>query len=340
MKFIVNFYKNSYPIIIQKGILDKVNQYCSYYSKILIVTDSGVPQSYIKHLQTILPSAYLCVLKKGEKHKDKQSVQTILQVLLKHEFSRHDLILGFGGGVVLDISAFVASIYKRGIDFASIPTTLLAQVDSCVGGKNGINYDSFKNVIGTFYHPKFILIDSSLLNTLPKRQWNNGLIETIKMGLIQDEELFHIISTQNVKENIDFIIYRCLKNKVQIVKEDLQDYKTRQILNFGHTVGHAIESYFHFRVYHGEAVAYGMLLETKQKEIKEELIKLYKKINLKKIPPFPLLSLESYFIQDKKRQKDKLILPQLIQIGKSELVEMSFSDFLKQIGDETNEQLF
>ena len=190
MKLRVHLKENSYSIHIKKGILNAVSSFCLSYSKILLVTDSGVPKQYLDIVKKEIPHCLLFTLKKGEKNKNMQSVNAILHQLFINNFDRHDLILAIGGGVVLDLCAFVASIYKRGMHYGSIPTTVLAQVDSCIGGKNGINYDSFKNGVGTFYHPKFVLIDPLVLDTLPKRHWNNGLIEALKMGLIHDQNLF------------------------------------------------------------------------------------------------------------------------------------------------------
>ncbi len=337
MKLRVHLKENSYSIHIKKGILNAVSSFCLSYSKILLVTDSGVPKQYIDIVKKEIPHCLLFTLKKGEKNKNMQSANAILHQLFINNFDRHDLILAIGGGVVLDLCAFVASIYKRGMHYGSIPTTVLAQVDSCIGGKNGINYDSFKNGVGTFYHPKFVLIDPLVLDTLPKRHWNNGLIEALKMGLIHDKNLFDLIATKNIKKNIQSIIYHSLKNKIDIIEQDVHDIGIRQILNYGHTLGHAIESYCNFKVLHGEAVAYGMVLETKQNEIKEQLLQIYQKIHLKKIKPIPLTLLKPYIMQDKKRVHQSIIIPQINQIGSCQLVEISMNVFFKQMGDEIHE---
>lgn len=338
MQLSVKLMDKKYIIDIKKHNLEKIETFCHNYNKILLVTDDGVPRKYIDMILQKLPQSVECVLKKGERNKNYKSIKIIIDSLIHHHFSRSDLILAVGGGVVIDLSAFAASIYKRGMKYMSIPTTLLSQVDSCVGGKTGMDYGDFKNLIGTFYQPEKVIIDPLTLNTLPKRHFNNGLIEAIKTGLIADEALFNLIMNGDIKKNIDQIIYLSLKNKIKLVETDPFDCDQRQKLNYGHTIGHALESYFHFqKILHGEAVAYGMLYETKNQDIKNQLIQLYQKIKLKKIPNVSIKDIQKYIFLDKKVNHNEIVLPRVNKIGSCELQKVSMVQWLKQIEGENDE---
>ena len=191
--------------------------------------------------------------------------QRVIDHLLHLDFSRNDYIIALGGGVVLDLCGFVASTFKRGLHLINIPTTTLSMVDSSIGGKVAINHSKLKNVIGSFYHPDVVLIDPETLLTLPKRHFINGTIEALKTGLIGDEQLYRIFFEDDYKEKYDEIIYRSLLFKAKIVMEDEKEQSIRKILNFGHTFGHAYESYFAMKYYlHGEAVALGILWRIKK----------------------------------------------------------------------------
>lgn len=339
MQLSVKLTDKKYIVDIKKHNLDKINAFCHNYKKILLVTDDGVPRKYIDMILKKLPQSVECILKKGEKNKNYKAIEKMIDLLILHNFSRSDLILAVGGGVVIDVSAFAASIYKRGIKYISVPTTLLSQVDSCVGGKTGIDYGGFKNLIGTFYQPDKVIIDPLTLNTLTKRHFNNGLIEAIKTGLIADETLFYLIMNEDIEKNIDQIIYLSLKNKIKLVEVDPFDNHQRQKLNYGHTIGHALESYFHFqKILHGEAVAYGMLYETKNQNIKDQLIQLYQKIKLKKISNISTKSIQKYILLDKKVNDNEIVLPFVEKIGFCELQKISIKQWLKQIEGENNEQ--
>lgn len=227
----------------------------------IIITDSNV----YKHHQALF-SAYKAVITipAGEASKDIATITSITDQLITHQAHRKTYLLGVGGGVITDITGFVAATYMRGIPFGLVPTSLLAMVDASVGGKNGINYSSHKNLIGTIAQPQFLLYDARFLNTLPQEEWSNGFAEIIKYGCLFDTPLFEELSTntlqhyQQDKTALSSIINRCVDWKNKIVQADEQEQGTRKLLNFGHTAGHAIESTY--QLPHGQAVALGMVV--------------------------------------------------------------------------------
>lgn len=270
MELSVNLKENSYKIIIGYNILKEISSYYSLDKKVLVISDDGVPSFYYEEILSTIKNGYKFIIKQGEASKNIDNYYLINKFLLENEFDRNDLIIAVGGGVVIDLSAFVASTYKRGIDVINVPTSTLAMIDSSVGGKNGINFNGVKNILGTFYQPKLVLIDLNTLKTLDKRNYNNGLVEALKAGLIMDKEILPLF--KDYKNNILDIIIKSLKVKISVVEQDEKEKGLRKILNFGHTIGHAIE--VQKKILHGEAVAKGMLyvLNKKyQKEIKEIL---------------------------------------------------------------------
>ena len=239
--------------------------------RLYIITDNIVYNLYINGLISSIGNKkyYIFIIENGEESKNMDTVFSIYDDLLEKNIDRNTLIIGFGGGVVGDIAGFVASTYKRGLKYIQIPTTLLSQVDSSIGGKVGVDYGGYKNTIGSFYFPEKTFIDTYFLSTLPKREITSGLGEILKYGLIRDYELF-----KYTRENLDkiyakdinvlnFIIKKSVSIKEEIVGQDRKDLGLRKILNFGHTVGHSIEAYYDFsRFNHGEAVILGMLYES------------------------------------------------------------------------------
>lgn len=276
----VNLKEKSYSIIIDKAIDNSLGSDIreNFSSdKIAIITDKTVDALYGNEVTNILETNGFDVVKiaiePGEISKSFLNLTSIYEKLIEFKIRRSDLIIALGGGVVGDLAGFVAATYLRGIDFIQIPTTLLAQVDSSVGGKVGVDLHLGKNLVGAFYHPKRVYIFSEFLNTLSDRVFSDGLAEVIKYGCIRDKEIFYMIEKVNdrksLMENIEGIIYKCCSIKSTIVENDEMDKGERMILNFGHTLGHAIEKYFCYSKYtHGEAVAIGMYKITK---ISEEL---------------------------------------------------------------------
>lgn len=228
----------------------------------IIITDENVFQIYRDRLS----SFRLIVMKPGEKSKTLKYVYKIYRDLLDLGCHRNTFILGFGGGVICDITGFVASTFLRGLSFGFFPTTLLAQTDAAIGGKNGVNLDGYKNIVGTITQPEFVLVDHEILRTLPEKELKNGFAEIIKHAIIGNERLFYSIEKEERKkvltsEGIENILYDSIKVKVDIVSKDEKEKGERRKLNFGHTFGHAIESVFSLP--HGEAIGIGMAVEAR-----------------------------------------------------------------------------
>ena len=224
----------------------------------VIITDTNVHKIYGEHF----PKCPVIVLPPGEKEKSFSTIEFIMERLLQLEVDRSHFLLGIGGGVVCDIAGFVASIYMRGIQFGFVSTSLLSQIDASTGGKNGVNVGGFKNIAGNFTQPRFVLCDPELLKTLPDEEYLSGLGELVKYGLIKDKELFELLEN-NIdllkKRDVSFltsVIETSVKIKIEVVEKDERENGERRLLNFGHTVGHAIE--LHTGMKHGIAVAHGM----------------------------------------------------------------------------------
>ena len=256
----MNLGENSYDILVERGILASAGRHLHLNRRVLIVTDTGVPAAYAKTIAAQCRDSVIRTVEAGEASKSLDVFASLLQTMLEHGFSRKDCVVAVGGGVVGDLSGFAASAYMRGIDFYNIPTTLLSQIDSSIGGKTAINFGGVKNIVGAFYQPSMVLIDPDLLKTLPPRQLANGLAEAIKMSLTSDKALFELLEQQDPADHLDEIIVRSLMIKKSVVEQDEKETGLRRILNFGHTIGHGIESSEGMEgLYHGECVALGML---------------------------------------------------------------------------------
>lgn len=331
MELSVNLAEKQSTILIKQDIRLHLSDYLDLNRKVLIICDDGVPQTYQEEILAQCPNGYLFVTKHGEQAKSFQVYQQICKRLLKLNFSRNDLIIALGGGVIGDLSGFVAATFKRGIHFASIPTTTLAQIDSSIGGKVAINMDEVKNVIGTFYHPEYVFIDINTLNTLDPRHYYNGLAEAVKAGLIADEALFKLFeesafnfdTTHHIDPQLEEIITRSLIVKKNVVEEDEKEVHLRKILNFGHTIGHAIESIYHLHdYYHGECVALGMMKILEDEQIRQKLANVLKKLHLPLEVPYNKDEVMQYILNDKKADHDSITVVKVNQIGKAELVKM------------------
>lgn len=276
----INLTENSYEIVLLKDSLKNLNQYININRKVLIVTDSGVPEKYAVSVYNQCENAIIVTVKQGESSKSIQQFERILKIMLKNNFTRKDCVIAVGGGVVGDLAGFAASAYMRGLDFYNIPTTLLSQVDSSIGGKVAVNLGEIKNIVGAFYQPKKVIIDPHVLKTLSKRQFLSGLAESIKMAAIADEALFCQFEAEGDKIDIETVIERSLKIKKFFVENDEKENNIRKALNFGHTIGHAIESKADLTaLFHGECVALGMLYMC-QKDVKTRIRNLLKKVGL------------------------------------------------------------
>jgi len=267
----VNLSERSYPIHIGQCLLgqDKLLTPHIHGNQVLLVSNETVAPLYLEKALSAL-SAYHCetvILPDGEKYKTLDTANLIFDALLRHRFDRQCTLIALGGGVVGDITGFAAACYQRGVNFIQIPTTLLAQVDSSVGGKTGVNHPLGKNMIGAFHQPQCVLIDTNTLNTLDDQQLSAGLAEVIKYGLIQDEEFFVWLENnmnkllQRNAEALTYAIERSCQTKADIVAADEKETGQRAMLNLGHTFGHAIEAGMGYGTWlHGEAVGVGLLM--------------------------------------------------------------------------------
>lgn len=256
MQIPVKTSQGGYDIILERGALKNAGEYLALERRCLIVTDDGVPVQYSKAVADCCKHPTVVTLPHGESSKCFENYRLLLETMIKDGFTRTDCVIAVGGGVMGDLAGFAAASYMRGIDFYNIPTTLLSQVDSSIGGKVAIDLDGYKNIVGAFYPPKRVLIDPDTLSTLDKRQLANGMSEAIKMAACFDAELFELIESGSA--DIDTVIHRSLLIKRDVVEKDEHETGLRRVLNFGHTVGHAIERE-NPQLLHGECVAIGML---------------------------------------------------------------------------------
>jgi 3-dehydroquinate synthase len=336
--------KNKYRIVISKDAISKKNlvPLIKEHNKTLIISDDGVPSEIVKKVTAVCkPSTkvFKIILQHGEKAKSVKNFQKILNFLVDNNFDRTDLIVAVGGGVVGDISGYVASSYLRGIQFIQIPTTLLAQVDSSVGGKTAINILAGKNLVGAFYNPKSVIIDTAVLSSLPNREFKAGLAEVIKYALIHNKSLFSILKKYSQKillmdhKIIEEIIFLSIQTKANIVTKDERENGIRAILNFGHTFGHAIEAHGKYKkILHGEAVAKGMKIAARISYLEnlisekehEEVIALLQKFEFDlSLDQYNYRELKPYIFRDKKIKAGKLNLVLLNKVSKA-VVTSSF----------------
>ena len=270
----------SYDITLSRGALSRAGEIINLDRKVLVVTDSGVPKEYAEAVSKQCKNAVTVTVLEGEGSKSLETFGELCRALLENGFTRSDCVVAVGGGVVGDLAGFAAASYMRGIDFYNIPTTVLSQVDSSVGGKTAVNFGGIKNIIGAFYQPKAVVIDPDVLKTLTPRHFSNGLAEAVKMSLTFDKELFELFEHEDAAENIETIIERSVRSKAAVVEKDEHEAGLRRVLNFGHTVGHAVESVEGLGgLYHGECVAIGMLPMCGE-ELRPRVEAVLKKLNL------------------------------------------------------------
>lgn len=259
-------------IVSGKDVLSKLSGLTSDYTKTVLVTDEGARQKCLEIIRPYLSEGIeTIVLNAGEDSKDLNNSQNILDKLQQLGCDRKSLVIGLGGGVVNDVAGFVASIYMRGIDWVMLPTTLTAQADASIGGKTGVNLGKYKNMIGSFWPPKAVLIYPGFLKSLPENHLKNGLAEIIKMGIIYDKQILDYVDRLNPSDLLSEELIRAselaVKAKVQIVNKDTFESGERKLLNFGHTIGHAVE--INASLLHGEAISIGMVAEAKLAELED-----------------------------------------------------------------------
>lgn len=320
---IIDVNENNYNIEIGTSIDDNLIKYLKKDDKrkLAIITDSNVYEIYKNKIENIFNNFnyFIYVIEPGENSKSFENYKDILEFLYANNFTRSDVVVAYGGGVVGDLSGFVSSSYLRGLDFISVPTTLLSMVDSSIGGKNGINFCEMKNQIGTFYFPKHVHIDLDFLNTLDKRNINNGLAEMFKYSILDDENLFHELDQEFKNIDIKNAVYKSLQIKLKFVREDERDNGKRQHLNLGHTLAHAIEADSDYNINHGEAVGIGIIkmariyykLMNSDRDISKDIVNAFIKHGLPIDYEIDLDKALNYIKHDKKVRGDyiNIILP-------------------------------
>ena len=342
IKLNISTITQKYPIIIGKGIASNISKILFEnsieFKKCLIVVDKNVPKNILAKIKKSLIKKKIIIhyIKATEKNKSLNTSNSILKILLNQNFSRQDCLISVGGGITGDIGSFVASLFKRGLKFINVPTTLLSQVDSSVGGKTGVNTSFGKNLIGTFYQPKLVISDINFLKSLPKREKICGYGEILKHSLINNKNFFIFLNKNfskiiNLKSPfVERAIFESCKIKKKIVEKDEREKNLRKVLNFGHTFAHAYEGTLNFskKLNHGEAVILGMqtalkfsvtnkLLKLKEYELIRNHIKNSKlPMNLKeKFSIKDLNKILSFMSIDKKNQSEKVNLILLKKIG-------------------------
>lgn len=322
MELAINLAEHTSKIYIERDSRLRLADYLNLDCKVMVVTDKGVPEVYQREVLEQCKEGYLFVAEQGEGTKSFPVYEQILNRLLELNFSRKDLVIALGGGVIGDLSGFVAGTFKRGMRFASIPTTTLSQIDSSIGGKVAVNVGEVKNVVGTFYHPEVVIIDLNTLKTLTPRHFHNGLVEAVKAGMIADSELFELFEkTDDVEEHLEEIITRALKVKKAVVEQDEKEQHLRKILNFGHTFGHAIESIYHLEgYYHGECVGIGMMMILENEEIKNRLRNVLLKLEVPLEAVYDEDEVIDFIRKDKKANGEYVTIVQVEKIGESQLI--------------------
>lgn len=324
-----------YNVIIEKGALSKVGELAKEIigqCRAVIITDDKVDALYSATLTASLEKSGFDVIKfvfeNGEKSKNFDTYKNIIDFLAANRIGRKDTIFALGGGVVGDMAGFASATYLRGIRFIQLPTTLLAAVDSSVGGKTAIDLAYGKNLLGAFYQPELVVCDTNTLNTLDKNVFSDGCAEVIKYGAISDDVIFDLMKSPESLD-IDLIIRRCVEAKRNVVVEDEFESGLRQILNFGHTFGHAVEKLSNYKIPHGSAVAIGMAIIMRASapgEYADKLISLLEKYNLPTKTDFRADELFEAVLSDKKRYADKITLVLPIKEGECMLCNKSLSE--------------
>lgn len=353
-KIQVNTATKKYSLKIKNGLFNEDSAYSMLDGKkAVIVSDSNVAplygESLLARLRNLGIESDMYVIPAGESSKCHEELIKLYNFLCSVNITRNDFIIALGGGVTGDLAGFAASTYLRGLNLIQVPTSLLAMVDSSIGGKVAVNLPAGKNLVGSFYQPEEVLIDPMLLVTLPDRHFADGMAEVVKYGCIRDKELFFLLETlenrEDIMDNIEEIIYRCCTVKKDVVEQDEKEKSLRMILNFGHTFGHAIEKCFEYKTYtHGEAVAMGMVFISGlsvrigccKNDVTERIKNLLMKFNLP--VDFPKLKAEDVFnavIKDKKARTNNVNLVLIEDIGRVRIEPFS----RERIGGLINEML-
>ena len=316
-------------VIISKNILSDVHKYVNLERKVMIVADSGIPEQYINAVTKQCAKPYVKRFPKGEESKNLENYKDILNALVEARFTRSDLVIAIGGGVTTDLAGFAASSYMRGIEFVNIPTSLLAQVDASIGGKVGIDFGGVKNIVGAFHKPIKTIIDVETLKTLDERLFLEGISEIIKMAVTLDKEFYLYLESldlEGIKKDIKYIVNKSVMLKSRVVNSDENESGLRRVLNFGHTVGHAIEVLSNGKLLHGEAVSIGMTYMVEE-PVKSRLISQLEKYHLPTNCKYTKEELLQYIKLDKKKvSDDRIIIVWCKEIGCFEFKEVTLKE--------------
>ena len=327
----VSLPRNAYDVVIERGCLQRAGELLKLDRKVLVVTDDGVPAEYAAAAAAQCAQASVITVPAGEQSKSFETLQRLLGRMLELDFDRGDCVLAVGGGVVGDLSGFAASMYMRGIDFYNIPTTLLSQVDSSIGGKTAVNFGGIKNTVGAIWQPKRVLVDPDLLKTLPARQISAGLAEALKESMTSDAELFRLFETDPMA-HLEEIIAGSLKIKADVVAQDERETGLRRILNFGHTIGHGIESCQGLSgLYHGECVALGMIPMCAT-AVRARLLPVLRKLNLPVRTDLDPARIYEAMRHDKKAQEDGVLCVYVDEIGSCRVEKTPYEALYEKIG--------
>ncbi len=326
MKIPVALGKDSYDITLERGALEKAGEIFNLDRKVMIVTDSGVPGIYVETVARQCRKPVTAVIEAGEESKNLGSFKMLCETMLGEGFSRKDCVVAAGGGVTGDLAGFAAACYMRGIDFYNVPTTLLAQVDSSVGGKTAVDFCGIKNIIGAFHQPKAVIIDPDVLSTLNEEQTACGAAEIIKIAATFDSGLFERIEERGIANMLEEAIAGALKIKAAVVAEDEKESGVRRALNFGHTIGHGIESVT--GRLHGQCVALGMLPMT-EKSLRPRMIKILEKHGLPVNCDASADEVMEAVMHDKKADGNSIVTVQTEKIGSHKFIKMDKEELLK-----------
>ena len=318
--------KDSYDIVIRRGALYDAGSEFDLDRKVLVVSDDGVPDEYGDVVMDAAREGFRMVFRAGEANKSIDTLNEILTHMVRCGFDRHDCVVAVGGGISGDMAGFAASCYMRGIDFYNIPTTVLSQVDSSVGGKTAINLGGVKNSVGAFHQPKKVLIDPDVVSTLPPRQVANGLAEALKMAFTFDADLFSLFLEGDVPGNLDAVIEKSILLKKIIVQQDEHEKGLRKVLNFGHTIGHGIEASLPAgTLFHGECVSLGMIPMCSE-SVRPALEKALERLGLPTRFSFDEDAVCEAISHDKKSTGDRISTVFVPEIGKYEFRDMGLND--------------
>lgn len=338
MEFTVKLTDAQSRVIIEKGCHRRLKDYMDFNGRVMVISDDNIPETLKENVLCQFDGAILATVPQGEKAKSLEVYADLQTTLLENGFSRKDFIIALGGGVVGDLAGFVASTYKRGCRFVSIPTSTLAQIDSSIGGKVAINMNGIKNCIGSFYHPEAVFVDTDTLKTLEKRHFYNGLAEALKAGCIADAQLFEIFRDHAEEINCDSpyleeIITRSLLVKRDVVQQDEKEQHLRKILNFGHTIGHAIESLYNLSgYYHGECVANGMLMIEEDETIKKDLGRIIAQMGIPLVENPDADKCMEFIRNDKKAAGGTIDIVKVDRIGEAYTEKIAIEDMRRYFG--------